>query len=211
MASGRREADELRARVAALEAELATVREAHLQAEAELIALRSGAAMPSPPVARPRSPRGRARRRVRVLPPLPAGVFDGTAEAHRHMVTSRDAALVVDGYNLARARWSGLTPEEERRRTVALLEGVAARSKAPVYVVFDGDGTTVGPAHSRSVRVLFPSSGSSADDEIARFVRALPPSQAVVVVSSDRAVAADAHTQGAVTLSVPEFLQAAGR
>ena len=52
-----------------------------------------------------------------------------------------EALLVVDGYNLARSLWSGIDPEEERRRTVALLEDVAARSRGGVVVVFDGDST----------------------------------------------------------------------
>ncbi|MCU1357263.1 MAG: hypothetical protein JWM89_2681 [Acidimicrobiales bacterium] len=175
-------------------------------AEALLPAARSVAGSPAPGKAKGRRPRG-----ARRLPPLPPGAFDGSPEANRHLVTSGDATLVVDGYNLARAAWSGLDPEEERRRTVALLEEVRARSKAPVYVVFDGDSSMVAPVASRAVRVLFSPTDVTADDEIARLLGELPVAHAIVVVSSDRAVAADARRQGAATLSSADFLAAAGR
>ncbi|MFN8017927.1 MAG: NYN domain-containing protein [Acidimicrobiales bacterium] len=116
-----------------------------------------------------------------------------------------------DGYNLARAAWSGLGTEEERRRTVALLEDVQARSGGKVVVVFDGDSGTVAPRASKAVRVAFSATGQTADDAIAALLEATPHSQPVVVVSSDREVAADARSQGAAVLSSPAFLRAAGR
>ena len=159
----------------------------------------------------PKAPgRGRGKR-PRVLPSLPPGVFDDTPEAARHLIASKANLLVVDGYNLARAAWSGLGTEEERRRTVGLLEDVQARSGAKVVVVFDGDSGTVAPRASKAVRVAFSATGETADDAIAALVAATPHSQPVVVVSSDRAVAVDARSQGAATLSSAAFLRAAGR
>jgi predicted RNA-binding protein with PIN domain len=146
-----------------------------------------------------------------VLPALPPGVFDGSREAHRHLLAAGDALLVVDGYNVARAAWSGLAPEEERRRTIALLEEVGARAKMPVVVVFDGDDTATAPPASRAVRVRFSPTGVTADDVIAELVAELPPSQPVVVVSSDRQVGTDARAQGAVVVGSTDFLAAAGR
>ncbi|MCB0962826.1 MAG: NYN domain-containing protein, partial [Acidimicrobiales bacterium] len=119
--------------------------------------------------------------------------------------------LVVDGYNLARARWSQLAPEEERRRTVALLEDLQARSAGTVVVVFDGDDSVAAPAASRSVRVRFSATGQTADEAIAALVAGVPDAQPVVVVSSDREVADDARRLGAVALSSPDLLAAAGR
>lgn len=155
--------------------------------------------------------RRRSRRSRRVRPTLPPGVFEDSPEAERHLVTDPAVMVVVDGYNLARAAWSGLEPEEERRRTVTLLEEVRARSGAPVLVVFDGDDTSVAPPASRSVRVRFSATGVTADDDIASVLAALPSSQAVVVVSTDRAVAADARAQGAAVLSSAAFLAAVRR
>ncbi|WP_426572550.1 NYN domain-containing protein [Aquihabitans sp. McL0605] len=144
-------------------------------------------------------------------PALPPGVFDGTVEAHRHLIATASNLLVVDGYNVARAAWSGLAPEEERRRTVALLDDVQARSGAKVIVVFDGDDAVTAPKASKTVRVRFSATGQTADDAITDLLVATPVDQAVVVVSSDRAVAADARRLGAVAVGSRAFLVAAGR
>ena len=172
------------------------------------LATAAGALRPAQPR---RPPKPRRRPATRVAPTLPPGIFDGTPEANRHLVASGESTLLVDGYNVARSAWTGLNPEEERRRTIALLEEVRARSKGLVFVVFDGDSATVGPLSSRSVRVVFSPTGVTADDEIARILGELPTAQPVVVVSSDRAVAADARRQGAVAMSSPAFVAAAGR
>lgn len=119
--------------------------------------------------------------------------------------------MVVDGYNLARAAWSGLAPEEERRRVVALLEDLRARAGAEVVVVFDGATGTVAPAASRTVRVRFSEDGATADDVVVALIAALPPGRAVVVVSSDRAVADHARDLGADTAASSTFLAATGR
>lgn len=167
-----------------------------------------------PPVGRrarsaPRGPR--PRRSDRSSPVLPPGVFHGTAEAHRALLADAANVVIVDGYNVAREAWSGLAPEEERRRTVALLEEVQARSGGRVVVVFDGDDAVIAPQASKTVRVRFSATGQTADDAIVDLLAATPPSTPVVVVSSDRAVVADAERQGAVAVGSRPFLTAAGR
>lgn len=162
----------------------------------------------------PASPGGRRKKRRAVNrrpPELPPGVFDDSAEARRHLITAAGATLVVDGYNVARTAWPTIVPEEERRRTVSLLEDVHARSGDPVVVVFDGDSDAVAPAASRSVRVRFSPSGVTADEAISDLLASLPPDRPVVVVSSDKEVARDARRQGASVLSSADFLAAAGR
>lgn len=155
---------------------------------------------------------GRAAKNRRRRPPvLPGGLAADSPEAHRHLVAATGTLLVVDGYNLARTAWTDLEPEEERRRTVALLEEHRARTGVPVTVVFDGDSATVAPAASRTVRVQYSPTGRTADDAIADLLAALPPTQPVVVVSSDREVADDARRQGAAVLGAADFLTAAGR
>lgn len=162
--------------------------------------------------ARPGAPRSpRARRASRAQPTLPPGTFGGTPEAHRALLADGANLVVVDGYNVARAAWSGLAPEEERRRTVALLEEVQARSGGRVVVVFDGDDAVTAPKASRDVRVRFSATGQTADEAIVHLLAATPPATPVVVVSSDRAVAADAKRQGAVAVGSRAFLTAAGR
>src|SRR5690606_30144709 len=125
------------------------------------------ASVPSPPAPAPAArparssggPRsgGSRHRGVRRAPTLPPGVFDASGEADRHLLGDRRNCLVVDGYNVARAAWSGLAPEEERRRLTALLEEVQARSGGRVLLVFDGDDAVTAPVSSKHVRIRFSS------------------------------------------------------
>ncbi len=206
--------------VVAAAAEAAEAMGRSLSAAAAELSSASAGAGPGPGPRSPTSPGGSGRdrarrrrgaRRARRPPALPPGVFDGTAEAHRHLLASGEALVLVDGYNVARAAWSGLSPEEDRRRVVGLLEAVQARSGGRVTVVFDGDSDTVAPVASRSVRVLFSATGVTADDDIAALLAGLPETQPVVVVSSDREVAADARRHGAAVISSRDFLAAARR
>lgn len=155
--------------------------------------------------------KGKAKGKGKRSPALPTGVAEGSAQAHRHLVTDRGALLVVDGYNVARSAWNGLDPSEERRRVVALLEDLHARWGASVVVVFDGDDATVSPVASRWVAVRYSGSGVTADDDIAGLLRSTPTGQPVVVVSSDREVADDAHRAGAAVIGATDFLAAVGR
>ncbi len=162
-----------------------------------------------------KTPRGREKKKpplsLGARTSLPPGLFTGTPEADRHLVSSGAAIVVVDGYNLSRAAWSGIEPEEERRRTVALLEEVQARSGGVVVVVFDGADATVAPLASRSVRVRFSATGQTADDVIRDLLMNMVKGESVLVVSSDRAVADDARRHGALVLGARQFLAAAGR
>ncbi|MEO6628034.1 MAG: NYN domain-containing protein [Aquihabitans sp.] len=155
--------------------------------------------------------RRRSKRRGSSGATLPPGLLAGSPEADKYLAMSPTVMLLVDGYNLARTAWSGLDPEAERRRTVTLLEEVAARSCAPITVVFDGDDASVAPAASRSVRVAFSATGVTADDDIAALLATIPAAQPVAVVSTDKEVAADARSQGAATLTSAAFLAAIGR
>ncbi len=210
--------DALRRRLADQERELAALREslriarlAATEAEAELAEARAVLAELG------RSPRGanrvgpRARptgRRPRRLPDLPDGVFDATPAAHRHVLRAAANLVLVDGYNVARAAWADLAPEEERRRLVALLEDVGARSRARIVVVFDGSTSTSSPVASRAVAVRYSPTGVTADDVLIDLLAGEPPSQPVVVVSSDRAVGVEARRHGALVLDAEAFLAA---
>jgi len=152
--------------------------------------------------------RGRPRRR---RPALPFGVVEDTERAHRALVADARNLLVVDGYNLARTLWPGCEPEEERRRTVALLEELHARTGIGVLVVFDGVDDAVAPVASRHIRVRFSPTGVTADDVIVDLAHDLPADQPVVVVSSDREVADGARDGGASVIGSADFAAVARR
>lgn len=144
---------------------------------------------------------------------MPPGVWDDSPEAAAYLVRLPGAVVLVDGYNVARTAWPGLTPEEERQRLIAALEELHARTAAEITVVFDGvqEGGPM-PGHgSRTVRVRFTAEGVSADDVVTELVDRFPAQRPVVVVSSDREVADGARVRGANTVSSRQFLTALGR
>ncbi len=106
------------------------------------------------------------------------------------------AHLVVDGYNVTKTGWPQLALDDQRRRLVDALAGIAARTGAEVTCCFDGQAGQGAVPQPRGVRVLF-SVGEIADDLIRRLVRAEPPGRVVVVVTGDQAVARDVGRDGA--------------
>ncbi len=109
------------------------------------------------------------------------------------------AHLVVDGYNVTKGAYGGLPLVDQRRRLVAGLSSLVARTRAEVTCVFDGavvEGRGVTPT-VRGVRVLFSDPDETADDLVRRLVRAEPTGRVVVVVSSDREVADGVRAAGA--------------
>lgn len=107
--------------------------------------------------------------------------------------------LIVDGYNVTKLGYGLLALESQRHRLVTGLAALAARTRAEVTVVFDGQErpTPLAVAAPRNVRVMFSAPGETADEVIRRLARAEPPGRPVVVVSSDREVADGVRSSGA--------------
>ena len=109
------------------------------------------------------------------------------------------AHLIVDGYNVTKTGFPGLSLSDQRDRLVRSLGALAARTSAEVTVVFDGAAVATARPPARGIRVLFSPPGVTADDVIADLVRAEPVGRVLVVVSSDRQVADTAGRHGART------------
>ncbi|MEP6299926.1 MAG: NYN domain-containing protein, partial [Ilumatobacter sp.] len=136
-------------------------------------------------------------RRNRSPIPLPGGVISTSAQAAEHLVRA-DAAILIDGYNVAKLGWPGRPLDEQRDALVERTENLARRHGADVTIVFDGD-SVVG-AHAprrRTVRIVFSPTGVTADDVIRSEVARLPVDRAVVVVTNDREIVADVRRAGA--------------
>jgi predicted RNA-binding protein with PIN domain len=101
------------------------------------------------------------------------------------------AHLVVDGYNVTKSLWAGLSLDAQRSRLVAGLRALVARTGAETTCVFDGADVAVPPPvpPTTGVRVRFSPAGETADELIRRLVGAEPVGRVVVVVSSDRELA----------------------
>jgi predicted RNA-binding protein with PIN domain len=128
---------------------------------------------------------------------LPGGLIASSAAAAEFLLRS-DAAVLVDGYNVAKLGWPTERLDEQRRRLLDGLENVARRFGADVTVVFDG--TTVVGAHAdrrRMVRVAFSPEGVTADDVLRDEVHRLPAGRPVVVVTNDAEIVDDVRAHGA--------------
>ncbi|MGW3602676.1 NYN domain-containing protein [Micromonospora sp. NPDC005161] len=122
------------------------------------------------------------------------------------------AHLVVDGYNVTKRGFGEMSLEQQRKRLVTGLGGIAAQTGDEVTVVFDGAERMHGlPPAPRGVRVLFSRKGETADELIRRLVRAEPAGRPVVVVSSDREVADGVRRHGAYPLGADSLLRRLAR
>jgi len=146
---------------------------------------------------------------------LPGGVLDDSVAAAKHLLRTPNAVLVVDGYNVTMTGWPELAAAEQRRRLVALLADLAARTSTRVELVFDGaevDGGGIAvPAPARQcLRVRFSPPGVEADDVVLDLVAQLPASRPVIVVSSDNRVREGARRGGANLLYSRQLLDTLG-
>ena len=146
---------------------------------------------------------------------LPGGLLDDSVAAAEHLLRTPDAVLVVDGYNVTMTGWPDLAAAEQRRRLVALLADLAARTSTRVELVFDGAEVDTGaitvPAPARQwVRVRFSPQDVEADDVVLDLVAQLPASRPVIVVSSDNRVREGARRGGANLLYSRQLLDTLG-
>jgi predicted RNA-binding protein with PIN domain len=122
------------------------------------------------------------------------------------------AHLVIDGYNVTKRGFAEMSLEQQRKRLITGLGGIAAQTGDEVTVVFDGAERVHGlPPAPRGVRVLFSRKGETADELIRRLVRAEPVGRPVVVISSDREVADGVRRHGAYPLGADSLLRRLAR
>lgn len=131
---------------------------------------------------------------------LPGGVISTSADAAEFFVRS-DAAMLVDGYNVAKLGWPALDLEGQRGALLDALENLVSRFGTDITVVFDG-ADVVG-AHTdrrRLARVMYSRAGVTADDVIRDEVRRLPRARPVAVVTNDAEIVRDVRADGANTV-----------
>ena len=122
------------------------------------------------------------------------------------------AHLIVDGYNVTKRGFAEMSLEQQRKRLVTGLGGIAAQTGDEVTVVFDGAERVHGlPPAPRGVRVLFSRKGDTADELIRQLVRGEPAGRPIVVVSSDREVADGVRRHGAYPMGADSLLRRLGR
>jgi predicted RNA-binding protein with PIN domain len=122
------------------------------------------------------------------------------------------AHLIVDGYNVTKRGFAEMSLEQQRKRLITGLGGIAAQTGDEVTVVFDGAERVHGlPPSPRGVRVLFSRKGDTADELIRQLVRAEPSGRPLVVISSDREVADGVRRHGAYPMGADSLLRRLAR
>ncbi len=142
---------------------------------------------------------------------IPGGVYGDSLAAATHVIRTRQAVVIVDGYNVAKLAWPTFALIDQRRLCIELLEDMVRRNGTEIRVVFDGADVVGASAGRRLIRVQFSRSGVSADDVIRAEVRALPATTPVVVVTNDQAIVSDVRSEGANVVSSEMLLAVAGR
>jgi chromosome segregation ATPase len=143
------------------------------------------------------------RRRI----PIPDALLDDEVEMARHVVSSPDVVLLVDGDSVAKMGWPSLPVAQQRDALVSYLADLSASSGAAPDVVFDGRiGEEEALPASRAVRIRLstpPTEPAAALDEL---VDAYPEQWPIAVVTDDDALAASAVERGAVALNNGQLL-----
>lgn len=141
------------------------------------------------------------------------GVVEDSPEGIEQLMRTEGLVTLVDGYNVAMARWPDLDKGPQRDSLVRALGGLAARVGAVVHVVFDGGDHGQRPAVGvpLPVRVHFSPTGIEADDVILEMVAELPTDSPVLVISSDRRVAQGSRRLGANTAGSDTLVELLGR
>ncbi|MCU7725689.1 NYN domain-containing protein [Actinoplanes sp. KI2] len=122
------------------------------------------------------------------------------------------AHLIVDGYNVTKRGFAEMSLEQQRKRLITGLGGIAAQTGDEVTVVFDGAERVHGlPPTPRGVRVLFSRKGDTADELVRQLVRAEPAGRPIVVISSDREVADGVRRHGAYPMGADSLLRRLAR
>lgn len=200
---------ELLAAVAARDAALADRAAAHGGGPADVERVR---ALLTEALALTRGTVPSARRRQRKPVPVPGGLYGNSDAAGEHLLRVADAVVLVDGYNVAKLGWPGLSLDRQRELCIEAAENLARRWGCLIHIVFDGT-TIVGATASgrRLVRVSFSPEGVSADDVLRAEVAALDADRPVVVVTNDQAIITDVRAAGANLVSSDTFLALARR
>ncbi|MGB6059567.1 MAG: NYN domain-containing protein [Microthrixaceae bacterium] len=136
------------------------------------------------------------------------GALDGSRAGIEQILTTPGVVVYVDGYNVSMEAWPSLTGAAQRQSLIDMLGSIAARTRAEIHAVFDGDSDGRRPTVSSPlpVRVHFSHEDVEADDQILGYVRDLAPNRPVMVISSDNRVRTGARRLGANTITSSELL-----
>ncbi len=133
--------------------------------------------------------------------------LDDEIELARHVVSSPDVVLLVDGDSVAKMGWPSLPVAQQRDALVSYLADLSSSTGASPDVVFDGRiGEEESLPASRAVRIRLstpPTEPAAALDEL---VDAYPEQWPIAVVTDDDELARSARDRGAAVLNNGQLL-----
>ena len=146
---------------------------------------------------------GSQRRQIEIPPDL----LRDEVEMARHVVSSPDVVLLVDGDSVAKMGWPSLPVAQQRDALVSYLADLSATTGAAPDVVFDGRiGEEESLPASRAVRIRLstpPTEPAAALDEL---VDAYPEQWPIAIVTDESQLGQSAANRGAVVLSNGQLL-----
>ncbi len=155
----------------------------------------------------PGGPADTAARSSRRQIDIPPEMLRDEVEMARHVVSSPDVVLLVDGDSVAKMGWPSLPVAQQRDALVSYLADLSATTGAAPDVVFDGRiGEEESLPASRAVRIRLstpPTEPAAALDEL---VDAYPEQWPIAIVTDEAALGQSAADRGAVVLSNGQLL-----
>lgn len=138
---------------------------------------------------------------------IPPDLMRDEVEMARHVVSSPDVVLLVDGDSVAKMGWPSLPVAQQRDALVSYLADLSATTGAAPDVVFDGRiGEEESLPASRAVRIRLstpPTEPAAALDEL---VDAYPEQWPIAIVTDEGQLGQSAANRGAVVLSNGQLL-----
>ncbi|MFV0257051.1 MAG: hypothetical protein ACK5PP_01200 [Acidimicrobiales bacterium] len=138
---------------------------------------------------------------------IPADLHNDEVELARHVVSSPDVVLLVDGDSVAKLGWPSLPVAQQRDALVSYLGELADSTGVAPDVVFDGRiGDEDGLPASESVRIRLstpPTEPAAALDEL---IDAYPEQWPIAIVTDDGDLGQTAVSRGATVLNNGQLL-----
>ncbi len=118
--------------------------------------------------------------------------------------------ILIDGHNLiGQMKDISLTDPDDEEQLLERLAVYQRRRRSQITVVFDAGSHGGAPGrhelHASGIRVLYARPGQRADDILCRLVRQASDRRGCLVVTSDRAVAAEVRHLGGSIISSQDF------
>ena len=171
--------------------------------------LRAAEKNASPKKASAPRPQPKPKPKRRTMLKAPKGLFDDAPETLTSWLSTPDVRVLIDGYNVTKARsgFGDLDLEKQRERLIDNAVRLARKHSVPMTIVFDGSEELIGTKRRsrQGVKVEYSKPNEIADDHLIALLGSLPRDP-VVVVTNDKELQHRAKKEGATVATSDQFL-----